>query len=83
MSAVLNSTIDVRSSSTYADARGSEPVVQIPPEVPVVQIPPEVGSVSGSNAAECAATVAGLSFPSSDGAICSGSRARAVTGAIS
>ena len=29
MSAELNSTIDDRSSSTYADAQGSEPVVKV------------------------------------------------------
>ena len=51
-------------------------------EVPETRISPEVRSVCGSNAAESAASVAGLSFPSSDGAICSGSKARAVTGAI-
>ena len=82
MSAELNSTIDARSRSTYADARGSELVAGKESEVPAAQIPPEVGSVCGSNAAESAASVAGLSFPSSDGAICSGSKARAVTGAI-
>ena len=43
----------------------------------------ELESVCGSNAAESVASVVGLSFPSSDGAIYSGSKARAVTGAIS
>ena len=66
----------------YADTRGSEPVAGNESGVPVAQIPLEVGSVCGSDAAESAASVAGLSFPSSDGAICSGSKARAVTGAI-
>ena len=66
-----------------ADARGSEPMAGDESEVPVTQIPLEVGSVCGSDAAESAASVAGLSLASSDGAICSGSRARAVTGAIS
>ena len=36
----------------------------------------------GSKAAESAASAAGLRFLSSEGAFCSGSRARAVTGAI-
>ena len=83
MSAELNSTIDVRSSSTYADARGSDPVAGNESDVPMAQIPREVGSMCGSYAAESVASVVGLSFPSSDGAICFGSRARAVTGAIS
>ena len=52
-------------------------------EVPVTQAQLNVGSVCGSNAAESAASVAGLSILSSDGAIYSGSRARAVIGAIS
>ena len=82
MSVEPNSMIDDRSSSTCADARGSNPVAGNESEVPVAQIPPEVGSMCGSNAAEFAASVAGLSFLSSDGAICSRSRARAVTGAI-
>ena len=43
-------------------------------EVPETQISPEVRSVCGSNAAESAASVAELSFPSSDGATCSGSK---------
>ena len=83
MSAELNSTIDVRSSSTYADAHGLEPVAGNESEVPVTQIPLEVGSVCGSDAARTVASVAGLSFPSLDGAICSGSKARAATGTIS
>ena len=65
------------------DARGSEPMAGDESTVPVTHIPLEVGSVCGPNAAEYAASVAGLSFPSSDGAIYSGSRARAVIGAIS
>ena len=52
-------------------------------EAPETQISPKVGSACGSNAAESAAFVAGLSFPSSDGAVCAGSKAEAVTGAIS
>ena len=53
------------------DARGSEPKAGDESEVPVTQAPLEVGSVCGSNAAESVASVAGLSFPSLDGAICS------------
>ena len=65
------------------DAHGSKPVAKNESEAPVTQIPLEVGSVCGSDAAGTAASVAGLSFPSLDGAICYGSKARAVTGAIS
>ena len=65
------------------DAHGSEPVDGNESDVSVTQTSLEVKSVCGSNAAESAASVAGLSFPSSDGAVCSGSKARAVTGAIS
>ena len=43
-----------------ADARGSEPMAGDESEVPVTQAPLEVGSVCGSNAAESAASVAGL-----------------------
>ena len=82
MSAALNSAIDDRSCSTYADAHGSELVAGDESEVPVTQIPLEIGSVCGSDGAESAASVAGLSLPPPDGAIYSGSRARAVTGAI-
>ena len=66
-----------------ADARGSEPIAGDESEVPVAQIALKVGSVCGSSAAESAASVVGLSFPSSDGAICSRSRDRAVTSDIS
>ena len=83
MSAALNSAIDDRSCSTYADAHGPELIAGNEPDVPETQISPEVRSVCGSNAAESAAPVAGLNFPSLDGAIYFGSKARAVTGAIS
>ena len=83
MSAALNSMIDDRSSSTYADAQGSEPVVGDESMVPVTQMSLEVRSMCGSNADQSATSVAGLSFPSSDGMICSGSKATAVTGASS
>ena len=66
-----------------ADARSLEPMARDESEVLVTQAPLEVGSVCVSNAAESAASTTGLSFPSSDGAVCSGSRARAVTCAIS
>ena len=52
-------------------------------EVPMTQASLEVRSVFGSSAAESVAFVVRLSFPSSDGALFSGSRARAVTCAIS
>ena len=83
MSAAQNSAIDDQSCSTYADAHDSELIAGNESEVPVTQTLPEVRSVCGSNAAESAASVAGLSFPSSDSAIYSGSKARAVTSAIS
>ena len=83
MSAELNSTIDARSSSSCADAHALEPVAGSMSEVLATQILLKVGSVCGSNAAESAASMAGLSFPSSGGEICSGSRARPVTGAMS
>ena len=77
MSAALNSAIE------YADAHGSEIMAENESGVPITQILLEVESVCGSDAAGFAASVAGLSFPSSDGAICSGSRAGALIGAIS
>ena len=83
MCAELNSTIDGRSSSVYEDAQGLELVARGESMVPLTQMSLEVRSVCGSNAAESTASVAGLSFPSSDGVICSRSKARAVTGAIS
>ena len=83
MSAELNSKIGAKSGSMDADARGPEPMAGDESEVPVTQAQLDVGYVCGLNAIESAASVAGLSFPSSDGAVCSGSRARAVTGAIS
>ena len=66
-----------------ANARGLEPMAGDESEVPATHAPIEVGSVCGSNADESMASVEGLSFPSSDDAICSGSRARAVAGSIS
>ena len=58
MSAALNSAIDDRSYSTYADVHGSELIAGNESEVPVTKTSPEVRSVCGSNAAESAASVA-------------------------
>ena len=52
-------------------------------EVPVTQISCEVKSMCGSNIGKSVASVVGLSLPSLDGAVSTGSKARAVTGAIS
>ena len=83
MSAALNSAIDDRSCSTYADAHSSELIAGNEYEVPMTRTSLEVRSVCGSNTVESVAYVAGLSFLSSDGATCSGSKARAVRGTIS
>ena len=83
MSAELNSKIDARSGSMDVDARGPKPMAGDQSEVPATQAQLDVGSVCGSSTDESATSVAGLSFPSSDGVICFGSRARAITGAIS
>ena len=83
MSAVLNSANDDRSCSTCVDAHSSELIARNEFDVPVTQALPEVRSVCGSDTVESAASVAGLNFPSLDGAIYSGSKARAVTCAIS
>ena len=66
-----------------AGSHGSELIIKDESGVPVTQISCEVKSMCGSNAGESVASVVGLSFPSLDGAVCSGSRARVVTGAIS
>ena len=52
MSTELNSTIDVRSSSTCTDTHGSDPIAGNESKVPVTPIPLKVGSVCGSDAAE-------------------------------
>ena len=83
MSAKLNSKIGAQSDLMRADTHGLEPMAGDESEVPMTQIPFKVGFVCSSNAAQSAASVAGLSFPSLDGAIFSGSKDRAVTGAIS
>ena len=82
MSTELNSMIDARSRSSCIDAHASEPVAGNVSEVLATQISLDVGSVCGSNAAESAASMAGLSLPSPDGVICSGSKARGVAGSI-
>ena len=79
----LNSKIGAQSDSMGADTRGSEPMAGDESEVPMTHASLEVRSVFGSNAAEYAASMARLSFPYLDGALCYGSRAKAITGAIS
>ena len=83
ISAELNSKTGAQSGLMDADASGPEPMAGNKSEVLVTPAQLDVGTVCGSSAAESAASVAGLSFPSSDEAVRSGSRARAVTGAIS
>ena len=83
MSAALNSKIDKRLSSASVESHGSELTPRDESGVPVTQILCEFKSMCGSNVGEYAASVAGLSFPSLDDAVCSESKARAVTGAIS
>ena len=83
ISAALNLKIDSRSSSVSAGSLGSELDTGEESEVPLMQIPYEVESARGSNAAESVAPAMGLSFPSSDDLICSGSKARVAIGAIS
>ena len=83
MSAELNSRTDAQSGSMDADARGPEPMAGDESDVPVTQAQLDVGSVCGSSAAESAASVEGLSFPSSDDAVRSGFKAGAATGVIS
>ena len=83
MSAELNSKIGARSDSMGADTRGSEPMAGEESEVPMTHASLEVRSVFSSNAAKSVASMVGLSLQSLDGAVCSGSKARAVTGAIS
>ena len=50
---------------------------------PATRVSQEAKSVFGSIAPECAASVVGSIHPSSDGAICSGSRAGVPAGGIS
>ena len=83
MSAELNSKIGAQSGSMDANARGPEPMAGDESEVSITQALLEARPVFGSNVTESLGSVARLSFPSLDGATCSGSKARAVTGAIS
>ena len=81
MSVELNSKIGARSMGV--DTRGSEPMAGDEAEVPMTHASLEVRSVFDSIVVESAASMARLSFLSLDGALCSRSRARAITGAIS
>ena len=83
MSAALNSKIDKRSSLASVGSHGSELITRDGSGIPVTQILHEVKLMCGSNAGESVASVVGLSLQSLDGAVCCGSKARAVTGAIS
>ena len=65
------------------DARDLEPLVGDEPKGPKTHTTLGVGSVFGSIAAECAASVEGSIHPSSDGTIYSGFKARTAIGAIS
>ena len=75
--------IGAQSDSMGTDARGSEPVAGDESEGPMTQASLEVKSVFSSIANEYAASVAGSILPSSDGTICTGSKARAAAGEIS
>ena len=83
MSAALNSKIYKQSSSASAGSHGSELMGGDESGVPVTQISCEVKSMCDSNVGESVASVVGLSLQSLDGAVCCGSKARAVTGGIS
>ena len=83
MSAALNSKIDKRSSSASADAHGLEFMTRDESRDPVTKTSCDFRSMFGSNAVESAAYVVGLILLSLDATACSGSRARAVIGAIS
>ena len=74
--------IGAQSDSIGMDARGSEPMAGDESEGPMIQTSLEAKSVFGSVAEKCAASVAGSIHPSSDGTICSGSKARASAGAL-
>ena len=65
------------------DSHGSELTPRDESGVLVAQILCEVKSMCGSNAREFVASVVGLNLQSLDGTVCSGSKAKAVTGAIS
>ena len=75
--------IGAQSDSIGTDARGLEPMAGDESEGQMTHTSLEVKSVFGSIAIKCAASMAGSILPSSDGTICTGSRARAVTGIVS
>ena len=75
--------IGAQSDSVGTDARGSETMTGDESAGPMTKISLEVKSVFGSSTDECAASVAGSIHPSSDGASCFGSKARAAAGVFS
>ena len=83
MSAALNSKIDNRSSSVSVGVHGPELIAGDESRVPLMQMLQGVESTCGSNAADSVASVLGFNLQSLDGAVCSGSKAGAVTRAIS
>ena len=83
MSVVLNSKIDIRSSSASAGSHGLELTAGDESGTLVAQVSCEIKSMFGSNTRESVSSMAGLSFPPLDGTVCSGSKARAVMGAVS
>ena len=75
--------IGAQTDSVGMDACGSEPKTGDESGGPVTQISLEVESVFGSNADECASSMAGSIHPSSEGMICSVLIPGANAGAIS
>ena len=83
MSAAVNSMTGAQSDSIGTDARGSDPVDGDESEGPMTPRSQEVGSVFGSDADECVASVAGSIYPSSGCTIYSGLIPSATAGVIS
>ena len=75
--------IGAQSGSIGTDARGSKPMAGDESEGPMTQTSLEAKFVFGFTADECVASVGGSIHLSSDGTICSGSKARAAIGAFS
>ena len=75
--------IGAQSDSMGMDARGPGPTTEDKSGGLETQISLGAESMFGSNAEECAASVAGSIHPSSDGTICSRLKAGADVGAIS
>ena len=75
--------IGAQSDKIGTDARRPDPRTGDESGGSVTQIYLEVEFVFGSNADECATSVAGSIHPSSDGTICSGLRAGVAAGVIS